>query len=172
LPKQQVVNQQGANAGLAPAATVSAAHARALAAHFKAVEEYLRVVESSLDGFEGVFYTFPAELPTEQRARIRTLAAEILDGLRQIRRELGLQPLESSSLRIMGAYLSELWVSLAETRGRYLGGYGEVPPDLAVYLDRRVGELESRVNMIRAITEEAARAGKSQQAATSRRAPR
>jgi hypothetical protein len=134
---------------------IPAAHARALSAHFKTAEEYLRVVDSSLDGFEGVFHVSPAEVPAEQRARVRTLAAEILEGLRRIRHELGLEPLESSSLGIVRAYLSELWVSLAETHGRYLGGYGEMPPELAAYLDHRVGDLESQVNEIRAIIEEA-----------------
>lgn len=138
--------------------TISATHARALTAHFKTVEEYLRVVESALDGFEGVFYASSAELTAAQRTRIRTLVAEILDGLRRTRSELQLRPMETSSLGIIRAYLSELWVSLVETRGRYLGGYGKVPPELGAYLDRRVDELESRVNEIRRLTEEAARA--------------
>lgn len=138
--------------------TISATHARALTAHFKTVEEYLRVVESSLDGSEGVFYRSRAELSPAERTRIRTLIADILAGLRRTRSELGLQPLEGSSLGIIRAYLSELWVSLVETRGRYLAGYGEVPPNLAAYLDRRVDELESLVNEIRRLTEEAAQA--------------
>lgn len=138
-------------------ATVPAAHARALSAHFKTVEEYLRVVESSLEGFEGVFYGLPSEVPSAERARIRSLSAEILDGLRVMKRDLGLQPLESSSLGLIRAYLSELWVSLVETRGHHLRGYGEVPADLAAYLEHKIGELESRVNEIRAIVEEVAR---------------
>jgi hypothetical protein len=140
-------------------ATVPAAHARALSAHFKTVEEYLRVVESSLQGFEGVFHRSTAEIPAAQQARIRELSAEILDGLGRIRSELSLPQIESSSLGIIRAYLSELWVSLAETRGRQLRGYGEVPADLAAYLERRVSDLESRVNEIRAIIEEVAHAG-------------
>jgi hypothetical protein len=48
-------------------------------------------------------------------------------------------------------------VSLVETRGRYLRGYGEVPRELAEYLDRRVGELESRVNEIRRLVEAGAK---------------
>jgi hypothetical protein len=107
-------------------ATVPAAHARALSAHFKTVEEYLRVVESSLEGLEGVFDASPCEVPPAQRARIRSLSAEILNGLRAIKHDLGLQPLESSSLGVIRAYLSELWVSLVETQGRHLRGYGEV----------------------------------------------
>jgi hypothetical protein len=140
-------------------AAIPAAHARALSAHFKTVEEYLGVVESSLQGFEGVFYRFTAEIPAAQQARIRELSAEVIEGLRQVKSELGLQPIESSSLGIIRAYLSELWVSLVETQGRHLKGYGEVPADLAAYLERRVSELESRVNRIRAIIEEVARGG-------------
>ena len=144
-------------------ASVPESHARALSAHFKTVEEYLRVVESSLEGFDGIFYGSTAELPAAQQARIRSLSAEILDGLRLIKRELRLQPLKSSSLGIIRAYLSELWVSLVETRGRHLSGYGEVPEDLAAYLDRRVADLETRVDEIRMIVEGVARgrAGKS-----------
>ena len=129
------------------------AHARALSAHFKTVEEYLRVVASWIDGFEGIFYAAPAELPEEQRARARTVIAVILGGLERVRQELGLDQQQMSSLGIMRAYLSELWVSLVETRSRYLRGYGEVPPELGEYLDQRVGELESQVNEIRRLIE-------------------
>jgi len=145
------------DAGARIPASVPEAHARALSAHFKTVEEYLRVVESSLEGFDGIFYGSPAELSAAQQARIRSLSAEILEGLRSIKRDLRLQALESSSLGIIRAYLSELWVSLVETRGRHLSGYGEVPPDLAAYLDRRVGDLEMRVDEIRMIVEDVAR---------------
>jgi hypothetical protein len=143
---------------------VPPAHARALSAHFKTVEEYLRVVESSLGGLDGVFCASPAEVPEAERVRIHALSAEIINGLGRIKRELGLQPLENSSLGVIRAYLSELWVSLVETRGRHLRGYGEVPDDLAAYLDRRVGELDSRVSEIRNIVEDVARrrAGKSE----------
>jgi len=138
-------------------AAISTAHARTLCAHFKTVEEYLRVVESSLEGCEGVFQAVKSEMPEPERVRIRSLSAEILDGLRLIKRELNLEPHETSSLGIMRAYLSELWVSLVETRGRNLRGYGEVPPELATYLDIRIDQLESRVNEIRRIIEDVAR---------------
>jgi len=132
------------------------------------------VVESSLEGFEGVFYSSLSDVPAAQRARIRALSVEVMDGLRQIKRELGLQPLENSSIGIVRAYLSELWVSLVETRGRHLRGYGEVPADLAAYLEHRVGELESHVNELRAITEEVGRAhtGKSEASSARRTGPR
>jgi hypothetical protein len=133
------------------------AHARALSAHFKTVEEYLRVVESSLEGIDGVFCASPAEVPEAERARIRDLSAKILNGLRTIKGELGLQSLENSSLGLIRAYLSELWVSLVETRGHHLRGYGDVPDDLAAYLERRVSEIETYLNQIRNIVEEVAR---------------
>ncbi|HEY6293220.1 MAG TPA: hypothetical protein VI455_16835 [Terriglobia bacterium] len=132
---------------------VKAAHARALGSHFKTVEEYLRVVESWLDGVQGVFYSAEAELSQDRRDRVRTLIGEVLEGLGRIRQELGLQPEEVSSLGVMRAYLSELWVSLVETRGRYLRGYGEVAPELEHYLDDRIAGLESRVNEIRRLVE-------------------
>lgn len=147
------------------------AHSRALSSHFKTVEEYLRVVESSLDGFQGVFYASSAEVPTAQRARIRALSAAILTNLRRVKQDLRLQPIESSSVGIARAYLSELWVSLVETRGRHLRGFGEVPADLADYLDHHVGELESQVNEIRTIIEEVARAAKPGTSTGPRRLP-
>ena len=155
-------------------ASIPESHARALSAHFKTVEEYLRVVESSLEGFEGVFYASPAELPAPQQARIRSLSAEVIEALRNIKRDLRLQPLESSSIGIIRAYLSELWVSLVETRGRHLSGYGEVPPDLAAYLNERVGKLESLVEEIRTTVEDVARAGAAKSSAPppARRVPR
>jgi len=140
-----------------PLISVRAAHARALGAHFKTVEEYLRVVESWLDGAQGIFYSAEAELSEERRQRVRALIGEVLAGLDRIRRELGLQPEEVSALGVMRAYLSELWVSLVETRGRYLRGYGQVPPDLEHYLDDRIGGLESQVNEIRRLVDGAAK---------------
>ena len=121
------------------------------------MEEYLRVVASWINGFEGIFYGAPAELREEQRVRARALIGEVLGGLERVRGELGLERQEMSSIGVMRAYLSELWVSLVETRGRYLRGYGDVPPQLAEYLDRRVGELEGRVNEIRHLVETAAK---------------
>jgi len=134
---------------------LSTAHARVLSSHFKTVEEYLRVVASWMDGFEGIFYGAPAELPEGQRARACALIAELLAGLERVRQELGLDRQQMSSVGVMRAYLSELWVSLVETRSSYLGGYGEVPPELAEYLDRRVDELESKVSEIRRLVEAA-----------------
>jgi hypothetical protein len=133
--------------------SLTPAHARALSSHFKTVEEYLRVVASWMDGFEGIFYGAPAELPEEQRVRARTLIGEVLCGLDRIRQELGMERQQMSSVGVIRAYLSELWVSLVETRSRYLRGYGEVPPELADYLDRRVDELESRVKELRRLVE-------------------
>ncbi len=142
--------------GGSPAAIrLSAAHARALSSHFKTVEEYLRVVASWIDGFEGIFYGAPAELPEGQRARARALIGEVFGRLERVRGELGLERQQMSSIGVMRAYLSELWVSLVETYSRYLRGYGEVPSELAEYLDRRVGELEGRVNEIRHLVEAA-----------------
>jgi hypothetical protein len=136
---------------------VAPVHARALGSHFKTVEEYLRVVASWIDGFEGIFYGAPVELSEAQRARARTVIAEVLGGLGRVRQDLGLERQQMSSIGIMRAYLSELWVSLVETRSRYLQGYGEVPPELAEYLDRRVSELETQVSEIRRLVEAAGR---------------
>ncbi len=154
-----MAKQSGSNAGPGIPVTIPAAHARALSSHFKTVEEYLQVVESSLDGFQGVFHASAAEVPAAQQARIRALGGEILESLRRIKNDLRLQPIESSSIGIARAYLSELWVSLVETRGHHLRGFGEVPADLAAYLDHYVGELESQVNEIRTIIEEVAHSG-------------
>jgi hypothetical protein len=107
----------------------------------------------TVDGFGGVFYGAPAEPPEEQRARARASIGEVLTGLEDVRRELGLERQQMSPIGVMRAYLSELRVSLIEKRGRYLRSHGEVPPELAEYLDRRVDELESRGNEIRRLVE-------------------
>jgi hypothetical protein len=167
-------NSTGTDAAPGLPASIPESHARALSAHFKTVEEYLRVVESSLEGFEGVFLASSSEMPAAQQARIRSLSEKVLDGLREIKRDLRLQAIESSSIGVVRAYLSELWVSLAETRGRHLSGYGAVPADLAAYLDDRVGKLESLVEEIRTTVESVARGGTAKPGApaTSDRAPR
>lgn len=44
-----------------------------------------------------------------------------------------------------------LWVNLIEVTSRHLRGYGEVPAELADYLDPRVTELIELTNEIAAI---------------------
>jgi hypothetical protein len=110
-------------AGSSAAIRLSAGHGRALSSHFKTVEEYLRVVASRRDGFDGIFYRASPELHEEQRTRARGLIGEVLGGLEGVRGEQGLERQQMSSIGVMRAYLSELWVTRVETRGRYRRGW-------------------------------------------------
>lgn len=140
--------------------TLSLHHGRALAARLKTAEDSCRVIDAWLDAPGGIYHQSVAELSEASREKIRAHVREILARLARIQQELALPRQEISQTGLLRAYLSQLWVSLAESRGRYLEGYGAVPAELAKYLDRRMDELESLVSEIRRILESPAGAAK------------
>jgi hypothetical protein len=142
--------------------TLSLHHGRALAARLKTAEDSCRVIDAWLDPPGGIYYQPVAELSEASREKIRAHVREILAGLARIQQDLVLPRQEISQTGLLRAYLSQLWVSLAESRGRYLEGYGAVPAELAEYLDHRMDELESLVGEVRHILESPTGSAKSQ----------
>lgn len=142
--------------GNKPALALSAAHSIALVARLLTVEEDCQELVRYLDGYAGIFYAYLPVLPEESRKTIRELVAEILRGIGRIRRDLGLPQRQNEVTRLLAAHHSRLWVTLHETRGETLRGYGPVPEELTAYLDPRVDKLLGLVANLRTAIESGA----------------
>ena len=125
----------------APTISLSAAHSIALQARMLTLEEDCREMERFLDGFTGVFYSYRGVPSDAVRQTIRTLISEILRGIERIRLDLGLPQRQTEVGRLLAAHHSRMWVTLQETNAASLRGYGEVPDELAAYLQPRVDDL-------------------------------
>jgi len=132
-----------------PAISLSAAHSIALQARMLTLEEDCREMERFLEGFTGVFYSYGGVPPEAARQTIRTLISEILRGIERIRLDLGLPHRQTEVGRLLAAHYSRMWVTLQETDAASLRGYGEVPDELAAYLQPRVDELLGFVASLR-----------------------
>jgi hypothetical protein len=137
----------------ASALALSAAHSIALVARMLTVEEDCREMERFLDGYSGIFYAYVGVLPDEVRQTIRTLISQILEGINRIRLDLGLPQRQVEVTRLFAAHLSRIWVTLCESKGDSLRGYGEVPEELTAYLEPRVEELLGLVQRLRSAIE-------------------
>jgi hypothetical protein len=124
-----------------PAPAISAAHSIALVARMLTLEEDCREIERFLDGYAGIYYAYQGVLSDDARQTIRALISGILAGIARIRVDLGLPQRQIEVTRLLTAHLSRMWVTLHESKGESLRGYGVVPDELTAYLEPRVEEL-------------------------------
>jgi hypothetical protein len=117
------------------------------------LEQDCREMERFLDGYAGIFYEYLGAFPDETRRRIRTLISEILQRITRIRFDLGLPQQQIEINKMLAAYLSQIWVTLHETKAYSLRGYGKVPEELSAYLEPRVEELLGLVASLRSVIE-------------------
>ena len=94
-----------------------------------------------LDVYAGIYYQHVGVFREEARLKIRTLLSEILERIARIKHDLNLPQRQIDMARSLSAYLSEMWVTLHETKAQALRGYGEVPNELRAYLDPHVEEI-------------------------------
>mgnify|MGYP000219497737 CR=1 FL=1 len=93
----------------------------------------------------GEMYREVNSLSAAQRGAVLSEVEAIRGIIRELRSALGLEPrCEDLASFIWGACMG-LWETLIETEARYLRRYGEVPPDLAAYLDPRIEEVVRRL---------------------------
>jgi len=135
------------------ALSISPTHSAALVARMLTLEQDCREIERFLDGYAGIFYQYLGVSSHETRQTIRTLISEILRRIAGIRFDLGLPQRQIEINRMLAARLSQIWVTLNETNGHSLRGYGEVPEELSAYLEPRVEELLGLVAGLRSAIE-------------------
>jgi hypothetical protein len=133
--------------------SLSRAHSAALAARMLTLEQDCREIERFLDGYAGVYYQYLGVFPDETRRTIRTLISGILEKIARIRLDLGLPQRQIEIDKMLAAHLSQIWVTLHETKGPSLRGYGKVPGELSAYLEPRVEELLGLVASLRGAIE-------------------
>ena len=93
----------------------------------------------------GEMYREANSLSPAQRAAVLGEVEAIRGILGELRTALELEPrCEDLASAIWGACMG-LWETLIETQARYLRRYGDVPPDLAIYLDPRIEEVVRRL---------------------------
>ncbi|MFZ0962331.1 MAG: hypothetical protein WAO35_15645 [Terriglobia bacterium] len=136
-----------------PTLALTPAHSAALAARMLTLEQDCREIERFLDGYAGIYYQYFGAFPDETRRMIRTLIAEILQRIARIRFDLGLPQRQIEVDKMLAAHLSQVWVTLHETKAHSLRGFGKVSDELSAYLEPRVEELLGLVTNLRGVIE-------------------
>ena len=131
--------------------TCSPTHAQALTAHLKTVEDFCGEVRRLVDARDGIFCEYSGHIADAESERIGALLKKVCRGLTELRDGLGLSKQQMNRFNAINAYLSELWVSLVETKSRHLKAYGPVPENLAAYLDPRLDAMDAQISELREI---------------------
>jgi len=132
---------------------LSQGHKNTIATTLAVLDEALCEFEQWAEGREikSIFYREANELQPEQREAIKNQVARLREKLMEMREGLQLEVGPRSVAQRIWSHCSMLWVNLIEVTSRHLRGYGEVPAELADYLDPRVTELIELTNEIAAI---------------------
>jgi len=118
-------------------------------ARFVTLEQDCRQIDRFLEGYAGVYFQHVGVFPQEARLKIRALISAILERIARIKLDLNLPQRQIDIAQSLAAYLSEMWVTLHETKTEALRGYGEVPIELGAYLDPLVEEILGLVSDLR-----------------------
>ncbi|MBN2451543.1 MAG: hypothetical protein JXR77_14230 [Lentisphaeria bacterium] len=122
---------------------VSENHRRAIGTAFGQFDQLLGEVEEYATGRarHGVLFREVNDLTPRQRRALVDEVASRRQTMEICRRELDLPvTTECVASRIWGSS-SAFWEVLVEATGRYLRRYGDVPPELPLFLDPRIEEL-------------------------------
>ena len=122
---------------------VSENHKRAISSSLILLDQMLCEAEQIANGRESrsVLYEERNALSPEQRERLLAEISTMREMLSEIKTRLGLRAQVENLSRVIWARSSGLWPMLVETQSRHLKGYGEVPPELAGYLDPAIERL-------------------------------
>jgi len=137
-------------------------HRSTIASTLGILDEMLCRFERWAKGAEArsVLYLEQNTLRYQQKREILTHIKAIRELLSQLRDDLDLPP---KTLDVAGAIWSEsacFWEAVVELGPRYLQAYGEVPPELAAYIDPKV---ELLIEHLTAISEAARGSGEPRQ---------
>ncbi len=130
--------------------------------HIRGISTTLSVLDKSLCDFEqwapghevrSVLYGVENTLSPAQREVIATEVAAMKAILQEIKTTLHLEGSVRLVERMMRSSCALLWASLTELEGSRLRRYGEVPQDLADYLDPKVVALNARLRRISDVVE-------------------
>jgi len=146
---------------LQPPLLVSAAHNNALTSRLHVIEDECREITRYLDGYHGIFSEYVGEIPEPTKLTARAVLMEIVEALLAIKLDLELSKRQVDLHRVFNAHLSHIWVTLHESKGESLRGYGAVPEDLNAYIEPRIDELLGLLRRLRSLLEPPAEQGSS-----------
>jgi hypothetical protein len=123
---------------------------RSIATTLAVLDEALCECERWATGREvkSVFYSEYNRLTARQRAKVQSEAAKLREVLLELKDALNLEGKVKDAAQSIWAQCSSLWVDLVHLDTKHLRRYGDLPPSLAEYLDKRVAALIGHVNAI------------------------
>ncbi len=140
-----------------PALQVSANHRRAISSTLRLLDRVVCDFDELARGRrrEGMMFREENDLSSAQRGELASSVSRLRRIMDQMRRRLDLEPEAVSARTETRAQCAGLWEVLIETSSRYLRGYGQVPPELARYVDARIDGLITELHEIRRLTSSA-----------------
>lgn len=140
-------------------------HIRGISTTLTLLDENLCEFEQWAKGHEirSVLYEVRNTLSAEQRQVIAERVERLFKALKEIRDALSLNGSIHLVDKMIVSSCAIQWSSLAELEPRHLRRYGEVPPELAQYLEPRVKALNEDIRVISNAAGQSAR-GRSREA--------
>lgn len=96
----------------------------------------------------GVMYQQRDTLSAVQKRELRTKIKQARELIVRLRDDLQLQPSTPTTPQLLAGQATVLWEMLCDLNSRSLRGYGNVPDDLARYLDPIAEKLLAEMNKI------------------------
>ena len=120
-----------------PPSEISENHRRSISISLQLLDKQICQWEEWIDGHiaPGVMYQQQDSLSASRKIELRRRIAEIREVIVQLRDDLKLEPQRLNTAQVMVGQATVLWEMLAELNSYSLRGYGEVPMELAHYID-------------------------------------
>jgi len=132
---------------------ISDNHQRAIVSALLLFDRMLCEVEEYAYGREvrSVLYVERNALSEDQKSKLLAAVSQMRLVLQELKDGLGLETEIEDVGHKIWAQGSTFWEVLVETKSRYLKGFGQVPPQLAQYLDPRIDVLIQHLRNLTAL---------------------
>lgn len=129
---------------------ISENHRRAVGIALAGMDEVLCAIEAWANGREaqGVLYSEKNDLPAHRRESLRTRVREAREVLAEARDRLGLRANEARASADVWSQCCALRDTLSELGAQHMKGYGNLPPELARYMDGLSARLVSAIDRL------------------------
>lgn len=133
---------------------IKALRSEVSANHRRVISVRMRVLEQTclklLDLFRGVESTLSSRsaLPQEKVKEVEPLVLALRSKIARIKNDLVLEGYHQNAMREAGALVAAMTINVEELHPDYLKGYGQVPEQVAHYIEHRMGELLGLIEQI------------------------
>ena len=125
-------------------------HLRVLSVRLRLLEEYSNRLQELFRPFESILSS-RSSLPEEMAGPVESEIATLHSRIREMKAELGLEPMHRSARREAAALLSTMIIYIEELHPRYLKGYGSIPEPISHYLKESLKGLLETLDKISGI---------------------